>query len=179
MSSSGKAAVAIAATAVVASLLFLGSSGTTGAGTMGAGTTLGSVLDRTASAGALQLKAVRDGAEADVWVRGPGEVRWQESPSRYRIASGSRLLDESKFVVAGSLSNDGRIGKIVDAQGIVALRPPLARRWTPVTGPLLVKPGDWLRCDVRGANAASIALASRFEATAGPGTLVWVLYQKE
>ena len=32
-------------------------------------------------------------------------------------------LDESKFVVAKSLTEDGRIGKVVDAQGLITLRP--------------------------------------------------------
>ncbi|MEX0717093.1 MAG: VIT domain-containing protein [Planctomycetaceae bacterium] len=304
-SSTGKAVVAIVAASVVAFLSFLGSSRTTGSEP-----TLGAALDRTAAADTLQLKVVRDGAEAEVWIRDSSDVHWRDTPTRYRIASGARLwrideeansvavesnpwlreeaadqhesestekpaprvdllallgvdasaarelraalpvgrerhagrdcrvyrlavahatrpqvveayvdarsgllltlaawpgetdefgevdarwkagprrgaplaelrliardvpVDDAKFIVAGALSEDGRIGKVIDVQGIVALRPPLARRWTPVAGPLLVKPGDWLRCDVRGANAASIALASRFEATAGPGTLV-------
>jgi hypothetical protein len=81
-------------------------------------------------------------------------------------------VDETKFVVAKSLSQDGRVGKIVDSQGVVTLRPPLARRWTPVSRQMLVKPGDWLRTDVRGANAATVLLTSQFKVTAGPGSLV-------
>jgi hypothetical protein len=37
---------------------------------------------------------------------------------------------------------------------------------------MLVKPGDWLRTDVRGANAATVLLTSQFKVTAGPGSLV-------
>ena len=37
-------------------------------------------------------------------------------------------LDDAKFVVAKSLTEDGRIGKISDARGVVVLRPMLAER---------------------------------------------------
>ena len=81
-------------------------------------------------------------------------------------------VDESKFVVAKSLTEDGRIGKIVDAQGLVVLRPMLAERWTPISREMRLKTGDWLRTDLRGANAAKIRLSSDVELTAGPGTLI-------
>ena len=81
-------------------------------------------------------------------------------------------VDETKFVVAESLSEDGRLGKIVDSQGVVTIRPPLSRRWTPVSRQMLVKPGDWLRTDIRGANAATVLLTTQFKVTAGPGSLV-------
>ena len=62
-------------------------------------------------------------------------------------------VDESKFVVAKSLTDDGRIGKMSDAQGVVVLRPVLAERWTPVCREMPLRAGDWLRTDIRGANA--------------------------
>lgn len=81
-------------------------------------------------------------------------------------------VDESKFVVAKSLTDDGRIGKIVDAQGLVVLRPALAQRWTPIGPAMPLKPGDWLRTDLRGANAVKARLSSDVELTLGPGTLL-------
>jgi hypothetical protein len=81
-------------------------------------------------------------------------------------------IDETKFIVAKSLTEDGRIGKISDAQGVVVLRPMLAQRWTPICREMLLKPGDWLRTDIRGANAAKIRFSSDVELTLGPGTLI-------
>ncbi len=242
------------------------------------------VLDRTvSSAKTLQLKITQDGETAHVWVQRPGQIRWEDSPTQYRIAHGSKLwrideetntahtgqtdwydeskggvdllsligvegkeaarfrevkpgetisrqgkrcevfrmqtqaakrlieieaiaevasgelqtlavwpqgnrqaapivelalvardeaVDESKFQVAKSLSEDGRLGKLTDSQGIVTLKPVLGRRWTPVCRQMLLKPGDWLRTDVRGANAATVALTSQYRIIAGPGTLL-------
>ncbi len=80
--------------------------------------------------------------------------------------------DESKFIVATSLSRDGRIGKIVDSQGIVTIKPVMNERWTPITSHMLVKPGDWLRTDTRGANAVAVQLTEDAKLTLGPGSLV-------
>ncbi|MBC7816726.1 MAG: hypothetical protein IAG10_07555, partial [Planctomycetaceae bacterium] len=87
------------------------------------------------------------------------------------IAVNVPVADE-KFVVAKSLTEDGRIGKVSDAQGIVVLRPMLAKRWTPLCREMLLKPGDWLRTELRGANAIKVTLSSEVELTLGPGTLV-------
>ena len=246
-------------------------------------TTLGSILDQNGTAATLQLRVIDDTTEADVWVRASGQVRWEESPSRYRIASGRRLwrideaantvasednpwflddstpvdllallgiepgmaaefrqavptqvdmfkgsrrvlfcvgpnnwrdrhkiylysdpvtnelqkikalidgskagvrettmlfvarntvVDEDQFIVSETLSEDGRIGKVVAAQGIISLRPLTHSRWTPVFRQMLVKPGDWFRTDVRGANAAAVATTSRFGVIVGPASLV-------
>jgi hypothetical protein len=250
--------------------------------------TLDEVLRQAVQSETLQLKVVRDGTEADVWVRNSekqtSDVRWEESPTRYQIVSGSRLweideenntvksgsrswlkregddqkidllamlgvddlasrfrkvravgqvrhadrdcrvfrmaakqgdvsllieafadaetnelltiaawpdgvrskkqaplaelrliarnqpVDEAKFVVAKSLSNDGRIGRVLDSQGIVTLQPAFRSRWTPIARQMLIRPGDWLRTDVRGANA--IAMTSQFRVIAGPGSLI-------
>ena len=245
--------------------------------------TFGTVLEKTTAAKSLKLRITREGETADVWVKLPGEVRWEETPTTYRIARGSRLwrideeantyqtstagwydeevqqinllgllgiegetaarfrevtpsgevvregkrcqvfrmttkagrqpvvieavaevetgelqtlavwprgnrqgaplaelalvardvaVDEEQFALAKSLSEDGRIGKILDGQGIVTLRPVLGRRWTPVCRQMIVKPGDWLRTDIRGANASTVALTSGYQVIAGPGTLV-------
>ena len=42
---------------------------------------------------------------------------------------------------------------VVDAQGVVVLRPMLAQRWTPICREAVLKTGDWLRTDIRGAKA--------------------------
>lgn len=56
------------------------------------------VLSELRRASSLQLKISKDGQSADVWVRPPGLVRWEESPQRYTIAAGSRLwkIDETE-----------------------------------------------------------------------------------
>jgi Flp pilus assembly protein TadD len=247
--------------------------------------TLGDVLDATRKAKSLQLKVVRDGDVADVWMSDGGRLRWESSPTSYQIADGTSLweIDEDantarpatdkllasaasdhdllaligvgedgsallrkakpigtvlhdgakcrlyrmtttigerklmfeafvdegsdelrsivawpagltkregppvaevrlvarnvevkkgQFEWAKSLSEDGRIGKIADQQGIVLLRPKLQRRWTPICRQLRLKPGDQLRTDVRGANAVSARLTSGAVITVGPGSLL-------
>ena len=47
------------------------------------------------------------------------------------VAMNVQVADE-KFAVTKSLTEDGRIGRISEAQGIVVLRPMLAKRWTPI-----------------------------------------------
>ena len=87
------------------------------------------------------------------------------------IAMNEAVADE-KFKVANSLTEDGRIGKVTQSQGIVGLRPMLAKRWTPISQQTLLKPGDWLRTELRGANAVKVLLSSEVELTVGPGSLV-------
>lgn len=89
-----------------------------------------------------------------------------------RLIARNKPVDEAKFIVAKSLSNDGRIGRVADSQGIVVLRPVMRSRWTPISRQMLIRPGDWLRTDVRGANAASIVMTSQFRVIAGPGSQV-------
>jgi hypothetical protein len=250
-----------------------------------ADSTLGKVLDETRKAKTLQLKVVRDGDLADVWMHEDGRLRYEASPTSYQIADGTSLweIDEEANVArrsndallasaasdgdllallgvgknsssilrkakpigtvkhdgtqcrlyrvtttvaerklmfeafvdkrtgelrsiaawpAGlkkregpplaevrlvarnvevkkgqfewktSLSEDGRIGKIADRQGIVLLRPKLNRRWTPICNQMRLKPGDQIRTDVRGANAVAARLTSGATITVGPGTLV-------
>lgn len=99
-------------------------------------------------------------------------VKIQPPTAELRFVARNVAVDEDQFVVGRTLSEDGRIGKIGDAQGIVLLRPMTSSRWTPVAGPLIVKQGDWLRTDVRGANAAAIKLTSQFDVVLGPGSLL-------
>jgi tetratricopeptide (TPR) repeat protein len=80
-------------------------------------------------------------------------------------------IADDRFLVSDTLTEDGRIGKIADVQGIVSLRPVMAERWTPVTGRMLVRPGDWLRTDARGANAVAVRLVKETSVILGPATL--------
>ncbi len=104
----------------------------------------------------------------------PFEMASNDGPpvAELRLIARNEPVDEAKFAVAKSLSNDGRIGRVLDAQGIVMLRPVMRSRWTPIARQMLIRPGDWLRTDVRGANAAAVAMTSRFKVVAGPGSLV-------
>jgi len=92
--------------------------------------------------------------------------------ARLTVLAVNEPVDEELFVVGDTLTEDGRIGKVTDAQGIVAVRPVMRSRWTPVAGPVILKPGDWLRTDVRGANAVGLRLVKRTGVTLGPGSLV-------
>ena len=71
-----------------------------------------------------------------------------------------------------SLADDKVLGKVLDAQGITSIRPPLYDRWTPACINLPLKPGDWLRTDARGANALHVRLANKSGIILGPGSLV-------
>ena len=118
-----------------------------------------------------------DGAVAAEWLK---QIRDGLAPPGKRAPPLAELelvamnvaVADDKFVVAKSLTEDGRIGKVSDAQGIVVLRPMLAKRWTPVCREMLLKPGDWLRTELRGANAIKVTLSSEVELTLGPGTLI-------
>ncbi len=89
-----------------------------------------------------------------------------------RLIAMNKTVADEKFQVANSLTEDGRIGKVTQSQGVVGLRPMLAKRWTPISQETLLKPGDWLRTELRGANAVKVVLSSDVELTLGPGTLV-------
>jgi predicted Zn-dependent protease len=84
-------------------------------------------------------------------------------------------VPEEKFVVSDTLTEDGRVGKVTDVQGIVSIKPVMHQRWTPVGPHFLIKPGDWLRTDLRGANAAEVRLVKRTRLILGPGTLIEVI----
>ena len=84
-------------------------------------------------------------------------------------------VPEEKFVVRDTLTEDGRVGKVADVQGVVSIKPVLRQRWSPVSAHLLLKPGDWLRTDLRGANAADVRLVKRTRLILGPGTLIEVV----
>ncbi|MCA9061238.1 MAG: hypothetical protein KDA85_22145, partial [Planctomycetaceae bacterium] len=84
------------------------------------------------------------------------------------------VVDEAKFKVPVQLAEQDYIGKITDTQGLVTLRPAGVQRWTPVHRQLLVQPRDWIRTDVRGANAVTVTLTSQVTLVIGPASLVEV-----
>jgi hypothetical protein len=109
----------------------------------------------------VQARGVRDGAAfvlAELEVLGYDEA-----------------VPADKFVVRDTLTEDGRVGKITDLQGVVSVKPVMHERWTPVSGPLPLKPGDYVQTDVRGANAGTLRLVKRTRVILGPGTLVEVI----
>ncbi len=131
--------------------------------------------DLPSTHGALKIEAYADAATGRllaVVARDPAAPAGGPPVAEMQLLAMNTAVDPAKFAVAGSLSEDGRIGKISDAQGVVGLRPLTFTRWTPVTRELLLKPGDWLRTEVRGANAAKVRLTSDVELTLGPGTLL-------
>ncbi|MDT8389661.1 MAG: VIT domain-containing protein [Lentisphaeria bacterium] len=63
------------------------------------------------------------------------------------------------------------VGRAVDIQGLVSVRGVNEIRWRPLGSRDLIAPGDWVRCDNRGPNAARIALPGGGEVILGPGTV--------
>ena len=104
-----------------------------------------------------------------------GRVERQAPIADVRLLALNAPVNEEQFVVAKSLSQDGRIGKISDTQGVVTLRPTLHDRWTPVCQEVLLKPGDSIRTDLRGPHAVRITLTSEVQLTLGPGSLLEVV----
>src|SRR6185436_3244299 len=51
------------------------------------------------------------------------------------------VTEPDKFVIQDKLTDDGRIGTVTDAQGVVGVKPVLAERWSPVQPRLVLKTG--------------------------------------
>ena len=102
----------------------------------------------------------------------------RQSLGQLAVVARNRPVADALFVVGDTLTEDGRIGKVTDSQGVVALRPATADRWTPLAARMLLRPGDWLRTDIRGANAVSVRLVKETRMVLGPGTLVELVSPK-
>ena len=89
-----------------------------------------------------------------------------------QVAAVNDPLGDEMFAIADTLTEDGRIGKVTDSQGLVSLRPVTCSRWTPSRANTVLKPRDWLRTDLRGAHAAAVQLTNGTQLTLGPGTLI-------
>ncbi len=98
-------------------------------------------------------------------------AQWRVWKNRV-IAPNDDPTPDEKFVLSDKLTDDGRIGKVTDVQGVVGIKPVLAERWSPAPAHLVLKPGDWLRTDSRGANAASLKLLPTTTVIVGPHSTV-------
>jgi hypothetical protein len=87
------------------------------------------------------------------------------------VESFDEVLDESMFVVAKTLTEDFRVGRIVDSEGVVTVKPVMHERWTPVSREMVLKRGDWIRTDPRGPNAVAVRVKNA-KLTLGPGSMV-------
>jgi tetratricopeptide (TPR) repeat protein len=88
-------------------------------------------------------------------------------------------ISADKFAIADTLTEDGRIGKVADVQGIVTIKPVLHERWTPVRDGVVLRPGDWVRTDARGANAVALRLVRQTGIILGPKALVELIGPKQ
>ncbi len=105
-----------------------------------------------------------------VW---PRENRGALPLLRFQLTQAGGAADATKFKLAETLTEDGRIGKVIDLQGLVTVRALASSRWTPLCNAnTLLVPGDWLRTDNRGANAATVQLAPQTKLIVGPGSLL-------
>lgn len=105
-----------------------------------------------------------------VW---PRANRGAQPLARFHLTQAGGAADATKFKVAETLTEDGRIGKIIDLQGLVTVRALANSRWTPLYAPnSILVPGDWLRTDSLGANAVTVQLAPQTKLIVGPGTTV-------
>ena len=124
---------------------------------------------------ALQLSVFVDPKSHDllgITARDPKRDPAEPPLAELTLLALNTTVDEAKFRVPIKLAEQDLIGKVTDTQGIVVLRPVGTRRWTPLCREVLVQPGDWIRTDVRGANAVTVELASKVTLTVGPGSLV-------
>ncbi len=99
----------------------------------------------------------------------------KETIARLDVLAYNEEVPEEKFVVRDTLTEDGRVGKVTDARGVVTLKPVMHERWTPVIDGVVLEPGDWLRTDARGANAVALRLVKDTRLILGPGTLIEIL----
>ena len=128
----------------------------------------------TSGEGKLQCEALVDAQEQALRSLAAGILRdgRVQPHSSIVVAATNQPVAEELFVIADTLTVDGRIGKVTDVQGLVTVRPVMGNRWTPVPPQLVLKPGDWVRTDLRGANAVTLRLIKQTRVTLGPGTLV-------
>lgn len=87
------------------------------------------------------------------------------------LAMVSLLFMSAPGIDAAKLKGAQIVGKAVDAEGIVSVKPVNADRWSSVESGTVFLPGDWVRTDPRGGNAVRIKFAGGGELTLGPGAL--------
>jgi hypothetical protein len=105
-------------------------------------------------------------------IRGVSGSRDQGLPFDMHFTVVDEPLDPAKLRVAATLTEDGRVGKATDVQGLVSVRPRTSTRWTPVCSDTVLFPGDWIRTDFQGPNAVTLELAPSSRVILGPGSLL-------
>ncbi len=130
-------------------------------------------LDIPAEKGKIHIRALVDaGTQCLCTLETTTELDGRLTPvAKLTVLATDQPAPEDIFIVGDVLTEDGRIGKISDVQGIVGLKPVMGKRWTPITTHLVLKPGDWIRTDSRGANAVALRLVKQTDVTLGPGSL--------
>lgn len=88
----------------------------------------------------------------------------------FTLTSTNAMVNPEAFQLKDTLTEDGRVGVVQDIQGLVAVRPVGRERWTPLAVGDLLKPGDMVRANPRGANAARLRMAPNTDVTFGPGS---------
>ncbi len=126
-------------------------------------------LEARVDADSRRLKSLR------TWINKAGRL---EPLGELTVIAYDQPLAVEKFLIADTLTEDGRIGNVTDVQGIVSLKPVLQERWTPVREHLVLRPGDWVRTDARGANAVALRLMKKTGVILGPKTLVELISPK-
>ena len=130
--------------------------------------------DNAGEDGTLRIEAVVDAKTQLLQSLESLRVRGERTEPICRLAviARDKPVNEDLFVVGDTLTEDGRIGKVTDAQGLVAIRPVMRDRFSPVTERMPVRPGDLLQTDPHGANAVSVCLVPQTELVIGPGSTV-------
>lgn len=124
--------------------------------------------------GGIAIEALVDAKSLKLHSLAAFDQRGKQPFAELFVTAVNEDLPENKFLVLNSLSEDGRVGKITDTQGVVTVKPMAQERWTPIGENFVMMPGDWLRTDARGANAAEVKLISRTGLILGPGSLLEV-----
>ncbi|MBL8813852.1 MAG: hypothetical protein JNM43_27030, partial [Planctomycetaceae bacterium] len=89
-----------------------------------------------------------------------------------RLVAMNAAVRKDAFTLPRSLQQTGSIGTISELQGLVYVRSFPGHRWTPASESLSLFPGDQIRCETRGANAAVVRLTSGSQVTLGPSAVV-------
>ena len=108
-----------------------------------------------------------------------GALLWSRPGAGEKNALAQARSQHDPSAAGDTLAEDGRIGKVTDLEGIVTLRPATAGRWSPLAGHALLWPGDWVRTDPRGANAATLRLLPQTQVIVAPGSLLELVSPKE
>ncbi|KKK59652.1 hypothetical protein LCGC14_3032250, partial [marine sediment metagenome] len=138
-------------------------------------------IEIPAADGTIRLEAIVDAATRRLRsVETKSDRNGQLRPiAKVTMLAVNEPVDEELFVVGDTLTEDGRIGKVTDRQGIVSIKPVMHGRFTPVGSRMPIKPGDWLRTDSRGVNAVCVRLLKQTDVTLGPGSLVELVTPKQ